>query len=153
MFKQLMLIAACITVVFSSASALEMGLEFKAGAQNWVGANLRFSDFYELKPSILLLFSDDENYNTVGVCADNNFYLPELKTLQQYAGFTIGYGIPNYLPAESFFLGGHYGLRYNLTEDIISIFGEVGFLQTFDPVIFSTLTSSLGVTFYLPMTF
>lgn len=128
----------------SSAFSFKLGLEFQAGDQMLIGANLRFSDFFELKPQLGFRFS--EFHDEFDLIASGNFYLKDLGQLQQY----IGPGIHLVFSEESSFgLDGHYGLRYNI-NDVLSIFGQVGLGMIFTPDFeVATFSTGVGLTFYM----
>jgi hypothetical protein len=140
------LYAIIITALFiTQPAAFKMGLEFSVMEQATVGLNLRLSEKFELKPQ--LGFSFQEDNNTFRLNVDGNFYLPQIQTLQHYAGP----GISLYANTDDvlFSINGHYGLRYDINE-IISTFGEIGIGINFDPFILNAFRGGLGVTFYFP---
>ncbi len=136
-----------VGLLSASAFPFKLGLEFQAGEQMVVGANMRFSELFELKPKLGFLFSDPVNLFSLVV--DGNFYLPDLGELQHYAGFGVNLAIVSEDDASEFGLDGHYGLRYDINE-VVSIFGQVGLGMIFTPdFVMSTYSTGAGVTFFI----
>ena len=122
----------------------KLGLEFQAGQQMLFGANMRFSDFFELKPQLGFIFSDFQD--EFDLVVNGNFYLSDLGQLQQYVGPGINFAFSD---ETRFGINGNYGLRYDI-NDALSIFGQVGLGMIFTPDFFiSTYSSGVGLTFYM----
>ena len=138
----------CLVGLFClNASAFQLGLEFGVGNDVHVGTNMRFTELFELKPQLAFGFGED--YGMFDLIIDANFYLPELGELQHYAGPGISLNVESGNNNGVFTLNGHYGLRYNI-NDIVSIFGQIGFGMEFDPFVLKTFRNGVGITFYLP---
>jgi len=122
----------------------KLGLEFQAGQQMLFGANMRFSDFFELKPQLGFIFSDFQD--EFDLVVNGNFYLSDLGQLQQYVGPGINFAFSD---ETRFGINGNYGLRYDI-NDALSIFGQVGLGMIFTPDFsISTYSSGVGLTFYM----
>lgn len=133
-----------VGLLCTSAFPFKLGLEFQAGQVMLFGANLRFSDFFELKPQLGFMFDDDRDEFDLAVNA--NFYLSDLGRLQQYVGPGVNFAFSD---NSSFGINGNYGLRYDI-NDAVSIFGQVGLGMIFTPDFsISTYSSGVGLTFYL----
>ena len=122
----------------------KLGLEFQAGQQMLFGANMRFSDLFELKPQLGFIFSDFQD--EFDLVVNGNFYLSDLGQLQQYVGPGINFAFSD---ETSFGINGNYGLRYDI-NDALSIFGQVGLGMIFTPGFsISTYSTGVGLTFYM----
>ena len=146
-------IITLILFLFSSGyPQIKFGIDFTVGSSNYVGPNIRFSHFYELKPLFAIAIIDDRS-DAFGIIINNNFYLKDIGKLQNYLGVAIGYinSMDDIVRVNdgAMLIGGQYGLRYNFNE-IVSIFGEIGLISSVDPFIMTTGKSGLGVTFYFP---
>ncbi len=142
--KKLTLSMLIVGLLCTSAFPFKLGLEFQAGQVMLFGANLRFSDFFELKPQLGFMFDDDRDEFDLAVNA--NFYLSDLGRLQQYVGPGVNFAFSD---NSSFGINGNYGLRYDI-NDAVSIFGQVGLGMIFTPDFsISTYSSGVGLTFYL----
>lgn len=142
--KKLTLSMLIVGLLCTSAFPFKLGLEFQAGQVMLFGANLRFSDFFELKPQLGFMFNDDRDEFDLAVNA--NFYLSDLGRLQQYVGPGVNFAFSD---NSSFGIKGNYGLRYDI-NDAVSIFGQVGLGMIFTPDFsISTYSSGVGLTFYL----
>lgn len=144
--KKIVLSMFIIGLLSSSAFPFKLGLEFQAGEQMIAGANMRITDFFELKPQIGFLFGGDDN-GIFDLIVSGNFYLSDMGKLQQYVGPGINL---EFTSGDNLFgLDGHYGLRYDI-NDQVSIFGQVGLGMFFTPD-FSIFTHSTGVglTFFI----
>jgi hypothetical protein len=145
--KKLTTALCCIVFLSTSAFPFQLGLEFSAGSDMIMGANMRFNQLFELKPQ--LGFSFSENNNRLRLLVNSNFYLPEISDLQHYAGLGLDLDVQSGNNNGGFGLDGHYGLRYNITE-IISLFGEIGFFMDFDPFYMSSFRGGAGITIFFP---
>jgi hypothetical protein len=133
-----------VGLLYASAFPFKLGLEFQAGGQMLFGGNLRFSDFFELKPQLGFIFSEPRDEFDLAINA--NFYLSDLGRLQQYVGPGVDFAISD---ESSFGINGNYGLRYNI-NDAISIFGQIGLGMIFTPdFALATYSSGVGLTFYI----
>jgi hypothetical protein len=122
-----------------------MGLDFGVSEKATLGLNLRIVEKFELKPAIGFGFTED--INTFSLSVDGNFYLPQIQTLQHYAGPQIWFMVNS---RDGYVgLNGHYGLRYDFNE-VISTFGEIGINLQFDPFFLASFRGGLGLTFYFP---
>lgn len=142
--KKIALSMLIVGLLCSSAFSFKFGLEFQAGDQMLFGANMRFSDFFELKPQLGFEFAEFNDEFDLSV--NGNFYLSDLGQLQQY----VGPGIHLIFRDESSFgIDGHYGLRYNI-NDALSIFGQVGLGMIFTPDFrINTYSTGVGLTFFM----
>lgn len=139
-----------IGLMCGSAFSLNLGVEFQFGnsivvsqSDVVVGANLRLSDKFEVKPQLGLVLGD---INVFLLIADGNYYLPDLGKLQNYVGAGLGLGFQKDVDAE-IALNGHYGVRYPF-NDVVSVFGQVGLNFTLSPeFIMNTFSSGVGLTF------
>ncbi|NLD99390.1 MAG: hypothetical protein GX640_05900 [Fibrobacter sp.] len=144
--KKVKVVLLLVGIFYGSAFPLKLGLEFQAGNQSLVGANLRFTERFELKPQLGLLFR--ENYSQFQLVVNANFYLPDIGKVQHYAGPGMYLGFASGQDGQ-FGLDGHYGLRYNI-NDAISLFGQLGLGFNITPSFqLSTFTSGAGITFYI----
>lgn len=144
--KKTIMSVLMVGLLCSSAFPFKLGLEFQAGDQLFIGTNMRFSDFFELKPQLGFQFADD--YDVFNLLVSGNFYLPDLGKLQHYAGLGIDLGFVSDEDAQ-FVLDGHYGLRYDINE-VVSIFGQVGLGFVLAPEFaMTTYSSGAGITFYV----
>lgn len=142
--KKLTLSMLIVGLLCTSAFPFKLGLEFQAGQVMLFGANLRFLDFFELKPQLGFMFDDERDEFDLAVNA--NFYLSDLGRLQQYVGPGVNFAFSD---NSSFGINGNYGLRYDI-NDAVSIFGQVGLGMIFTPDFsISTYSSGVGLTFYL----
>ena len=82
--KKLALSMLIVGMLCGSAFPFKLGLEFQAGQQMLVGGNLRFSEFFELKPQLGFVFS--EFIDEFDLVVNANFYLADLGKLKQYVG-------------------------------------------------------------------
>jgi hypothetical protein len=122
----------------------KLGLEFQAGQQMLFGANMRFSDLFELKPQLGFIFSDFQD--EFDLVVNGNFYLSDLGQLQQYVGPGINFAFSD---ETRFGINGNYGLRYDI-NDALSIFGQVGLGMIFTPDFsIGTYSTGVGLTFYM----
>jgi len=148
--KHLLFLLA-VVLLSSSAFPITLGLEFKASGDEVVALNIGFSDQFELKPQVGFQLGDAAHLNLI---IDGNIYLPDISPLRHYIGPSLIFstwdnGNSN-ADNTSFYLGGHYGLRYNVNE-VISLFGEIGIILDFDPdFAMTSFRPGLGCTFYLP---
>ncbi len=143
--KKAMGILACVVLLSSSAYPFRMGLEFQTGSDQRINVNLRLNDLVELKPGLGFKFQENDNQFSIGV--DGNFYLPQIQNLQHYAGPGISFKAES--NGNNFELHGQYGLRYDFNE-ILSAFGEIGLGMDFDPFIFRSFRSGVGLTIFFP---
>lgn len=141
-FASLLFVAIAATAAFP----FKLGVEFSVGETQQVGANLRFTDMFEMKPQIGFSFSDGTNI--FDLILDGNFYLPDIDELHHYAGFGLGMFFQSDENGK-INLNAHYGLRYDV-NDIISLFGEGGIKMDFDPFVMATFKGGIGCTFYIP---
>ncbi len=133
-----------VGMLCGSAFPFKLGLEFQAGQQMLVGGNLRFSEFFELKPQLGFVFS--EFIDEFDLVVNANFYLADLGKLKQYVGPGVNFAFSD---PTRFGLSGNYGLRYDI-NDALSIFGQVGLGMIFTPDFeISTFSSGVGLTFYM----
>lgn len=139
--------ALCLFVLMSrSVFSFQLGLEFGVNPNLLMGANMRFSELFELKPQLGFLFKED--FSQLHLIVDGNFYLPEIMDLQHYAGLGLDLDVQSG-NGGGFGLDGHYGLRYNINE-IVSLFGQVGMRFDFDPFIFQSFRGGAGITIFFP---
>lgn len=142
--KKLSLSMLVVGLLCTSAFPFKLGLEFQAGELMLFGANLRFSDFFELKPQ--LGFEFGEIRDEFDLAVNGNFYLSDLGQLQQYVGPGVNFAFSD---ESSFGLNGNYGLRYDI-NDALSIFGQIGLGMIFTPHFsIGTYSSGVGLTFYM----
>lgn len=137
--------------VVSSYCYPQFGIDFSVGEMGFIGPNIRFSHFYELKPSLEFTVTDNKS-NSIGILAENNFYLVDVYNLQNYVGFGIGFVSnkdSNGNKTKHTMLTGQYGLRYDFNS-VVSVFGQLGLLVELDPVVLSTHKSAIGITLYFP---
>lgn len=151
--KKISVILLTVFLASSSAYSFRMGLDFGVSDKATLGLNLRIVEKFELKPALGFGFTENINHFTLSV--DGNFYLPQIQTLQHYAGPQIWFFVVNddrnqgSNDESRFGLNGHYGLRYDF-NDVISTFGEIGLNLQFDPFLLATFRAGLGLTFYFP---
>ncbi|HEX2955623.1 MAG TPA: hypothetical protein VHO70_02255 [Chitinispirillaceae bacterium] len=143
--KKVTIVFLALFLVTKSVYPLRMGLEFGVSDKATVGLNLRLVENFELKPALGFTFTEDDNFFALSV--DGNFYLPQIQTLQHYAGPGIWFNVNS----DDGYVGvnGKYGLRYNINE-VLSTFGEIGLNVQFSPFILTTFRGGLGMTFYFP---
>ncbi len=135
-----------IGLLCGSAFPFKLGLEFQAGSQLLVGANMRFSDLLEIKPQLGFKINDASSQFDMAV--SGNFYLPELGDLQHYAGAGLFLNVYEEQD-EQFGIDGHYGLRYDINK-IFGIFGQVGLAMNLAPEFeMASFSSGVGCTFYI----
>jgi hypothetical protein len=143
--KKTALVMIVIGLLSTAAYPFRLGLEFSVFDQPTIGANMRISDMFELKPQMGFSFS--ENFNTFALLVDGNFYLPQIQDLQHYAG--PGIALEATSDDVQFGMNGHYGLRYDFNDNI-SAFGEIGIHIGFDDFYLTTLRSGAGITIFFP---
>ena len=142
--KKLTLSILIIGLSCGNVFPFKLGLEFQAGQQMLFGANMRFSDLFELKPQLGFIFSDFQD--EFDLVVNGNFYLSDLGQLQQYVGPGINFAFSD---ETSFGINGNYGLRYDI-NDALSIFGQVGLGMIFTPDFsIGTYSTGVGLTFYM----
>ena len=142
--KKLLLSTLIIGILSGNAFSLQFGLEYTAGTQSIVGANLRISDVFEFKPQLGFVFSDD--FNGLNLIFNGNYYFTDYSGLQQYAGGALDMFVGD--GNSEFMINGHYGMRYDINE-VLSLFGEAGLNILFDPFVLSTFTGGVGITFFI----
>ena len=135
-----------IGLLAGSAFPFKLGLEFGVSDGALVGANMRFTESFELKPQLGFVFIEDNSF--MHLIFDANFYLPEIMELQHYAGPRLDLYVQG--DDSKVALDGHYGLLYNF-NDVLSMFGQVGLRVEFgnNPT-FGTIRSALECTIYFP---
>ncbi|HLV30317.1 MAG TPA: hypothetical protein VKY57_01985 [Chitinispirillaceae bacterium] len=142
--KKLTLSILIVGLFCGNAFPFKLGLEFQAGQKMLFGANMRFSDLFELKPQLGFIFSDFQD--EFDLVVNGNFYLSDLGQLQQYVGPGINFAFSD---ETSFGINGNYGLRYDI-NDALSIFGQVGLGMIFTPDFsIGTYSTGVGLTFYM----
>lgn len=139
---------ALIFVLCQSIFALDFGFVFSMFDKPSVGANLKFNDLYDLRPHLEMEFGD--NTHNVVIGAENNFYAPNIKSLQNYFGIdpTI---VVNGGDKAHFYFRVYYGLQYAF-NDVVSVFGETGLKMDVDPNLLSSFSSGVGVIFSIAKT-
>jgi hypothetical protein len=143
--KKVSIILLTIFLASSTVYPIRLGLDFGVFDKPTLGLNLRLVEKFELKPAVGFSISEDDNSFILSV--DGNFYLPQIQTLQHYAGPQIWFNVNS----DDSYVGvnGHYGLRYDFNE-VLSTFGEIGLNIQFSPFLLYSFRGGLGLTFYIP---
>ncbi|MFP4012592.1 MAG: hypothetical protein ACLFVQ_00775 [Chitinispirillaceae bacterium] len=117
------------------------GSPFGLGGSQYVGVRIHVTDFYAVQPSVQMSLT--ENDNNLGLHVDNLFYLTEMNSLEQYAGFNVAFNLD-----DDFRLGGFYGLQHSINQSV-DVYGQIGLGIDLDPAVVYTANTGLGVIFYI----
>jgi len=139
-------IAALVFALCQSLFAFDFGFVFSMTDKLNVGADLKFNQVYDLRPHLGMVIG--ENYHTVVIGAENNFYPSNIGPLEQFFGIDPTFIIDSNENSSFFSFRTYYGLQYAF-NDVVSAFGEAGIKMDVDPNVFTTLSTGVGVIFYL----
>ncbi len=144
--KFVYLLAAVVTFA-STVLAADFGLLFSVGEHPTVGADIRFGPVYEMRPQVGMSIRKDGDYD-MSIELENNFIFGTIATnLEHYIGFSPALNFADHVDAR-FSFRNYYGLQYEIVPQL-KLYGHVGYKLDFDPTVFGTFTSGLGLIIFL----